>query len=871
MEFYLYTIHFFSLEEPIAVILNIMMNTLRNRLSNWQRLLAVILIGGLTSCSGYKFEDSMPSWLGSSIYQYLDDEGHYTNLIQLINDLEYKEVLSKTGSKTLFVADDDAFNRFFAGNRWGVKKYADFSLAQKRLILNGSMINNAFQTTTLSSTEGPVEGDCMRRLTAMSIYDSVPRIMPEEMPNTSYWTKFKTRPEGLVCLKDMTPSPIIHFIENQLSMNKISNSDYNFLFNYTTDRQPGDASVNGIAIENQNIKCLNGFVHQMAEVMTPLDNMAEIIRKNPNTSEFSKLLERFSAPYYNATATTDFNRIFGTNVDSVYQKRYFSLRSQNGNFILSTPDNKPVPGQLKFDPGWNSFYSATISTVSNNVALQENMGVMLVPSNEALDRYWNQEGGKALRNYYGSWENVPYNVMAKLINNNMQNSFVGTVPSKFETVLNDASNEIGLSTELIDSVFLGCNGVVYVTNKVFSPTSYASVSFPALINESMNIFYWAIEQLEYYAYLNSMDSYYSFFIPTNKALTQYIDPVSYGQTKTKLYRFSWDTKATSITSKVKASVWNIDLTTGEKDSLGMATYGQIRDRLQDMLDYHIVVGNVEDGNTYYKTKGGGTLKVNNVNGGEGVMTVSGGFQLEKTTPLTVKEIYDESSDGNGKTYIIDSEPLMTSQKSVFDILGEHPEFNKFLELLTGSDYIETVHNKVYACGSNNISLFNTYHYTVYVPTNLSIQELQDAGKLPTWVQVETEIDPVKKETMTNQINNFLRYHIQDNSIYQGSGSSEGNYETACNNPETKRFYKLEVNATNNGITLKDLAGNISHVTSDPNLRNLMAREYQYNNKDAAASTEIETSAYAVVHLIDKPLMYSSTQFASQVVSKLKSK
>ena len=48
---------------------------------------------------------------------------------------------------------------------------------------------------TLSSTEGPKEGDCMRRLTAVSVYDSVPRILPSEMPDSKYWMLLKSKPE----------------------------------------------------------------------------------------------------------------------------------------------------------------------------------------------------------------------------------------------------------------------------------------------------------------------------------------------------------------------------------------------------------------------------------------------------------------------------------------------------------------------------------------------------------------------------------------------------------------------------------------------------------------------------------------------------
>lgn len=848
-----------------------MINKLLQRHHSRYWIIACILLSGcgfFISCTGYNLDEEMPTWLGSSINQYLTDEGKYTNFVALINDLEYQDVLSKTGSKTLFVADDDAFNRFYGKNPWGIKSYQELSTAQKKLLLNGAMINNAYQTRTLSSTEGPKEGDCMRRPTAISIYDSVPRILPSEMPDSKYWAQHKLKPEGILCLKDMTPAPMIHFLEKQLTFNKITNSDYDFLFNHETSRQPGDASVNGIAIEEQNIKCMNGFVHQMSDVMVPLDNMAEIIRKKPSTTSYSKLLERYSAPYYNAGLTSNYNRIFEANEDSVYQKRYFSLRSQGSATLTVAPNGTPVTGTLKFDPGWNGYFSSGVSTTDNDIALQENMAVMLVPTNTALNRYFNNEGGKVLKNYYGSWENVPDNVISKLINNNMMNSFISTIPSKFSTVLNDASNVMGITTNDIDSVYLGCNGAVYLTNRVFSPTAFSSVSFPALINDNMNIFYWAIEKLEYFAYLNSMESYFSFFIPTNNALLQYIDPVSFGQSTTKMFKFWYDRTALTVDTKVKASIWNYDLTTNSpKDSIGMATLSQITNRLQDMLDYHIVIGDIEDGNTYYQTKGGGTLKVSNVSGGAGVMKVSGGYQIENNTTVTVSEVYDESAEGNGKTYILESSPLYTCRKSVYDIFNAHAEFKKFFDLMKGTTYFEQIRDKLYACGSTNISLLNTYHYTVYAPTNESIQELQDAGKLPSWEQIDPLPDGTSKDSLKNIINQFVKYHIQDNSLYIGAGSTSGNFETALINSVSQRFYKLNVRADNDGITITDMAGNIRHVTDNPELRNLMAREYQYNNKDVTKATEIETSSFAVIHQIDKPLMFSATQFGSKIKAK----
>ena len=351
--------------------------------------------------------------------------------------------------------------------------------------------------------------------------------------------------------------------------------------------------------------------------------------------------------------TDDCNVSFEQNSDSLYQKRYFSERSQNALPLNTSPDEKPVDATLKFDPGWNSFYSDLISTTTAEVALQQDMGVMIVPSNEALSRYWNDGAGKVLKEYYGTWENVPDLVVSKLINNNMLTSFVASVPSKFSTILDDASNPMNITEADIDTVFLGCNGAIYMSNKVFTPTSYASVSFPALINESMNIFYWAIEDLEYYAYLNSMDSYYSFIIPRNDALKNYVDPVSFGQSTTKIFKFYYDFEATSQNNKVKASIWSHNPETGMLDSLKMATYAEIRERLKDMLDYHIIIGDIESGNDYYMTKGGGTLKVENASMGEGNMKIYGGYQLEQGVPQIVSKIYDESLKGNGKTYIIE--------------------------------------------------------------------------------------------------------------------------------------------------------------------------------------------------------------------------
>ena len=827
-------------------------------------VVAMALAGGglASSCSQYDLDERTPDGWGESIYSWLDDQGSYTTTVQMINDLGYREVLSKTGSKTLFVADDAAYERFFRNNAWGVSSYGQLSTSQKKLLLFGSMMDNSMQISSLPSVEGnpPREGEAMRRYASSSPFDSVAVLSAGQMPDNPYWRRYRESGKSMVCMLDNSTVPLVQFIEKQLVNKRITNDDYDFIYNMTTHRQPGDASINGVQVDEPNIKCSNGFIHKMADVVTPLPNMAELLRRKPNVSLFNGLLERYCAPYpLDEATTTQYNYLYNTQVDTVFQKRFFSLKSQDGDAVDHTPDNAAVNGQLKFDPEWNAYY-AGLNDQGGNIVMQRDMAVMMVPSNEALEKYWNEGAGKVLRDYYGSWDNVPDDVVAKLINNNMLSSFISSVPSKFQNILNDANDPMGVEQAAIDSVWLGCNGAIYLTNTVYSPTAYVSVSFPALINETMRIMYWGIEDLQYNVYLNSLNSYYSFFIPTNESLLQYVDPCSYGKGQTQLMRFHYDASKVNKQERVWASIWNYNPETGEiGDSIDKVTdYYVIRNRLKDILDTHIVIGNVEDGHTFYRTKGGTEIRVRNAQAGAGGMTVEGSYQMNEGQPINVSYIYDQTDGGNGKSYILRSEPILGTRQTVRDVLASHEEFSKFLELMDGSGLFEMIHNKRNATAGQNISTFNTYHYTVYVPSNESIEALQRAGKLSSWEIVdrfEEEGNLTAKSRDSLQIMNFLKYHIQDNALYIGAEGESGDFETAVVDPKTERFYRVNAVLGADGITLRDHAGNTRRVvTSDERLYNLVAREFQYNTTDAMQATQIETSSSAVIHLINEPLM-----------------
>ena len=877
----------------------------RGRLCLWAAGALLVACGSLTSCKDeYDLDETTPQGWTTSIYSWLTDKGNYTNTVRLIDDLKYRETLAKTGSKTIFVADDAAYERFFANNPWGVKNYGQLSLPQKKMLLIGNMIDNSIQLNNLSNVEGtpPREGECMRRFTSLAARDSVMLVKPEDMPDNPYWKRFKDANRSIYCMTDGSEIPMIMFIEKQMQNKRITDDDYYFLFNKKATRKPGDASINGVTVAESNIKCLNGFVHRMEEVAAPLPNLAEMIARKavtlgpdgkPLTSLFNRLLNRFSAPYpdqsTNLAYTKGYNDLYQANVDTLYMKRFVSDKSgrdystsdsrqtvfgtKTGTALTLWPNKKPANDRLKFDPSWNTYFAGNKED-DGYVAEQRDMAVIMVPSDAALDEYWNKGAGSVLRDNYGTWDNVPDDVILKLINNNMLSSFVSSVPSKFSGIPNDANDPMGVTVDAVDSVWLCCNGAVYLTNRVYSPTAYISVSFPALINRTMKIIDWAIEQNQYEVYMNALKTYYSFFIPLNDAMLEYVDPCSYGKTSLQILRFFYDDDDNLEESKkVWAGVWNYDPLTGARDSVGeLRDYNMIKNRLKDVLDTHIVIGNVEDGNTYYRTKGGTEIRVQNASLGKSGMTVEGSYQLNEGTPQPVFDIYDMTKGGNGKSYVLAGEPIMTTRQTVCDILKDHPEFSEFYNLMIGSPLHKTEIEKR-PCGGDNLSVFNTYHYTIYVPTNASIVALQTAGKLPTWDIVDadrTAGNLTQASADSTAIVDFLKYHIQDNALFLGAKSESGTYETSCiNNIKGStgygRFYRLDAELTPGGITVLDQTEQdardaglpyTSHkvLTSDPTLYNLMAREYIFDKDGNGEPVTIYTTSSAVVHLIDRPLM-----------------
>ena len=441
-----------------------------NRLSKWSRhssrVVCLLAACGLMYACKDEFilDDEKPSWLNSSIYERLEQEGNYRTYLKLLADKDVNregerpltDVLSRTGSKTVFVANDSAWDAFFAanaklpeGNPWHyATSYEKLSRSQKKLLVHTSMLNNAIVMENLASSQSdgnnsPTRGEYMRRYTDVLVTDSITKLGADELPTSynyyydggtdkDYWERFRAKNggTGIYLATDSTVPMMLHFTAEHMSRNNFKDKgpdDFAKIMGHP--RATGDVYIYDALLKDKDAVCENGYVNVTEKPLCPLTNMAEVIRTNGRTNIFSHILDRFSAPFYCSQITQAYREVnpdFGDR-DSVFIKRYFSDNnySVKANYVRADPETGIMPkfepgpdanhlyqqynpykndaptgvSGLKFDPGWNGYY--------DEVDVRKDMAALFVPSDDQMWWYFTEGSGQRLLKVYYAKEGKP--------------------------------------------------------------------------------------------------------------------------------------------------------------------------------------------------------------------------------------------------------------------------------------------------------------------------------------------------------------------------------------------------------------------------------------------------------------------------------
>ncbi len=713
---------------------------------------SIVALGMMSSCQKDELvpEDSKPEWLGASVYEELRNgqhlSGDFTTYMKLIDDLGYKEVLSRTGSKTIFPANDEAFARFFQKNSYGVSSYDQLSEGMKKQLLYTSMLDNAMLAGMLSNVKADdnnvSRGVAVKHATNISITDTITKLDAAQMPQSNtYWDAYRSK--GIYVVSDATTPMMVHFTREQMLANNITTTGADSDFGILRGESLGSSINNSdtayifqTRIVNQDVTCTNGYVHQVSDVVVPPGNIPQALRNEDNTKLFSRILDYHCAPYYNSIVTNNYNAWALQNgrntIDSIFEVRYFSSRSQNGTPNTLDPLNSVVPSEnrLAWDPGWNQYYPST------NAALAlADMGAILVPTDEAIEEYFLPGGGGAyFIELYGepntglenTKDNLPANldalfkygngILTSFVNNLMQTSFVSTVPSKFGTITNKGSGDfMGLSKDDINikdnkyDVVVASNGVLYKMKEMIAPDEYQSVLGPAITYPDMSVMGYftkdktsganaSVFGADMYYYLMAMKANYLYFIPSDDALKNcFIDPISLGTANPRALEFYSHVEPVPGTERTQTlygvKIHNYDPATGVIDPTIRETVPNIvasnntsayASQVYDMLNYNTVVldAGEEIRNNYYLTKHGGAVRITNFKevNGEFSGEVAGGAQIDNG--LTAANIQQGWKEKNGWAFRLDNliQPSITSVNTLLN--NNADKFQSFLDMCT---------------------------------------------------------------------------------------------------------------------------------------------------------------------------------------------
>ena len=848
----------------------------------------------VTGCKDdYVYDDKAPDNLGESIYAELQRRGNFKTMLRLIDDLGYGETLSRTGSKTLFAATDEAFETFFQSNRFGAKSYDELTPSQKRFIMNNSMINMSYLAEMLSNvagTDGATPGLALRRFTSATNLDSLRLVKDSRLFNNPFWERFS----GKGVYLSVDAPMIVHFTESQMSTQGMTAADFSTIYP-GKEFASGDIYVNGVKIAEKDITCKNGYIHVMESVMLPSGTMADVIERASDATIFSSLLDKFSAPYFDEGTDRSLHDYYNGSTamrpsvaqgDSIFVKRYFNERNCP---VGPNSESLSSYGLLYYDPS-----EVAYSTSSS----EQDMGAMFVPTDKAMTEYLNGGKGSYLRDAYGSWENIPTDILAMFIKNHQKRSFNASLPHSWDALTDESSYPISISTADIERVEVTDNGVVYFVNTVLPPIDYQGVYGSVLTDDNMTVMKWAvtdnwndlsdIEAMRFYMYLRSMENMYNVLLPTDEALKNYREPISWarGGSSREIWSFNYDKATNSVSADVYYA--NEDGSKGDlkRTVNGNTTSGRriIRNRLSDILNLHIVIGENEDGrlsgfidegsSQFVLTKGGGTI---HVTGRDGNMKANGAGDMELgiegagivTSPST-GTLCRYSSD-NGRTFFIDH-ILHDATANVYQQLEAHPEFKAFFDLCRGNDLVfnifqndedvEEIFSTKKSTSSTGIGYvvnsFNNFRYTIFVPTEEALNEaFRTDPNLYTWEEIAADSNETTKKQKTLYLLKFLLFHFVDNSAFiTGSGYGPLDYETGARN-EYDKFHKVRVSSSGTDLTVTsvDNPSSSARVLTTSGLYNIMARDIIVNAADVSEANQITASSRAVIHLVDHALKF----------------
>jgi uncharacterized surface protein with fasciclin (FAS1) repeats len=438
--------------------------------------LAIILVSILYSCEIKKEPFENPEWLGGSIFETLEKNGNYTNLIKLAERAEYRDII-ESDVYTFFAADDDAFKEYLADR--GIDSITQLSKRECKSLMALISLHKgrSRQQLIYRYWEGTQQWQD-------STSEYLSRYFRYDMPAKYYIEKevVKYNPDyqgqELAIVNNHKWMPCISEDLFGDIGGETDGSDYLYFFPNST--WTGLSWYNA-AVIGPEARCSNGFIYYIDQVVPIMPSIEEYIRNNQDKYRvFYDLMQRF-ARY--STADEE-----GIEYD-IYTKSYNDVTDiafENG------------PQRLGYEA--TNFYTAYI------------------PTDDVLQPYLDNAflGGK-----FASIDSVPVETIIYLLNGHIAGSWV--FPSQIRIEFLNPYGEVidfDLDNNVTDARVLS-NGAFYEINTVLEPLAFNAAPGPLFKDNNYSTLLRAFNEVGVIPTLSYPDVPVTVFAADNNKLSEY--------------------------------------------------------------------------------------------------------------------------------------------------------------------------------------------------------------------------------------------------------------------------------------------------------------------------------------------------------------
>lgn len=897
---------------------------------------------------------------GSTLYDNLQALGNYTTYLRLIdsfggiqrafkNELtdDEREYKGSIDTLTVFAPNDEAFARFFAHNAWtdqqgnAISSYEQLSDRQKLSLIYRSYVPGFVTANSLQASDN-IKGNL--RLYAWG-YDRQFNLVPykhtggtdintfppdDNSGREDYAKKLNQHIMdgvwiGYGTVGDNTDGALAYrggtmiWNDDYWQYKGLSHDDLAFIGAADTEGSE-HIKIGNAHITQPNLRCQNGYLHLVDEVVVPQPNLMYILaqaRLGGKCSLASSLAQRFNylkydPEYYIALWDPEYSGSF-CNSDSAMTVR-------------------------------NSLLDRVVTTAQ--------MPAIILPTDEALKAFlfasdnplW--QFGINQYNYYTMLMSLPREVLQPFVKEWFRTSFTDVLPSRYSYMCSAKGHQLLADVTspeayklAVQQVIPAADGFIVVVDAVPNAEDLRNeLTFVKLAGRVAGTALTANDRYEYNTNAAPFSTNYqremhnkpfTMFVPTDEGLKKYglVDPMSMASNNRVSWRY-WSLTPQGISSNedgqiaVAAKAYRYsykEVRNTEADRpLGVTTsspaneictkdtgFGPTkRQLLTDMLDQHIVLQDLDSMlnnlRHWYLSRSGMPIYMKehtNTN-----IVVNGGMQID----LNEKDVADKHDctlqfvgQNNTGTSVVIDRPMQPTTQNVYQRLQSNDAFSMFFDCayalngaydlknrLFGNEASEALMGRKYIIfdesnggytryGNANTKLVNFFHnfnYTIFVPTNEGMQKAVEAG-LPTIESIEKFVEesldnngqlPDDKreqaQAMYFTLLNFLKYHFCDKSYFLEPDLESGDTEqttTACIDASNQQALTADINSGNGMLMVRDASNRYKVVK--PDLANIIARDAEFNDEPTRAKY-ILSASNVVLHGIDNAdyLLFDNT-------------